>query len=80
MLCKYKYIFGKPNEGVHSIRFMNLAIVDIISTVIGGILIGKYFNLNIYLTIFTLFLLGIIAHRLFCVRTQLDKILFSDKI
>jgi hypothetical protein len=79
MLCKYKNIFGKPNEGVHSIRFMNLAVVDIISTIIGGFLIGKYFNLNIYLTIFTLFLLGIIAHRLFCVKTQVDKILFSDK-
>jgi hypothetical protein len=79
MLCKYKNIFGKPNEGVHSIRFMNLAVVDIISTIIGGFLIAKYFNLNIYLTIFTLFLLGIIAHRLFCVKTQVDKILFSDK-
>jgi hypothetical protein len=79
MLCKYKNIFGKPNEGVHSIRFMNLAVIDVILTIMGGFFIARYYKLNIYLTIFTLFLLGIIAHRLFCVKTQVDKILFSDK-
>jgi hypothetical protein len=77
MSCKYKDIFGKPNEGAHSIRFANLAVVDVAITVIVGYLIAKYFNLSLSLTLFTLFLLGIIAHRTFCVRTQIDKLLFE---
>jgi F0F1-type ATP synthase assembly protein I len=79
MLCKYKDIFGKPKEGAHSYRIANLAIVDIILTIIVGYFIAQYFNLNLSLTIFTLFLIGIIAHRIFCVRTQVDKILFTTK-
>ena len=27
-LCKYKNIFGLPNEGIHSYRFLNLAIIN----------------------------------------------------
>jgi hypothetical protein len=79
----YKDIFKKPNEGVHSIRFANLAIVDVIMTVIVGIVviagyfIAEYFNLSLSLTLFTLFLIGIIAHQTFCVRNQTDKLLFK---
>ena len=69
-LCKYKDSLGKPNEGVHSYRVLDIAIVDVIMTLI----IGSIFNFNI----FNLFLLGIISHRLFCVRTTVDKILFPD--
>lgn len=28
-LCEYKDIFGIPNEGVHSYRLFNIAIVDV---------------------------------------------------
>ena len=69
-LCKYKDIFGKPNEGVHSYRILDIAIVDVIATII----IGSIFNFNL----FNLFLLGIISHRIFCVRTTVDKILFPN--
>jgi hypothetical protein len=78
MFCKYKDIFGKPNEDVHSIRLGNFAIIDIILTIIGGYFISNYFKLNLLNTIILLFVLGIIAHRLFCVRTQVDKLIFSD--
>ena len=33
MLCKYKDIFGKVGEGLHSYRLFNIAIVDVISTI-----------------------------------------------
>lgn len=77
-LCKYSEIFGKPNEGVHKYRLFNLAIVDIVFTILGGIILQKIFfrKKNPYYVIISLFILGIIMHRLFCVRTTIDKLLF----
>ena len=36
-LCKYKNIFGEPNTGIHSVRIFNIAIFDVISTIIVGV-------------------------------------------
>jgi hypothetical protein len=77
-LCKYKDIFGKPNTGIHSYRIFNLAVMDIAQTILAGILFSWYFKWNIWITLGGLFLLGIVVHRLFCVRTTVDKILFPD--
>lgn len=75
-LCKYKDSLGKPNTGFHSYRFLGIAIGDAIGTIIIGILISYYTDYNAWLVLFYLFLLGIFFHRLFCVRTQIDKWLF----
>ena len=83
-LCKYKNIFGEPGTGVHSIRIFNIAIIDVILTILGGILIQtillQWFHIYIELTIVlvSLFILGILLHRLFCVRTTIDKLLFNE--
>jgi hypothetical protein len=78
MLCKYKDIFGKVGEGVHSYRIFNIAIVDVILTFLLAfiiqLLLPKY---NYYHILILLFILGIILHRMFCVRTTIDKILFN---
>lgn len=76
--AKFSNIFGKPNEGVHSYRFLNLAIVDVICTVIGATIISYTFNLNFILCLLCLFLLGIILHRLFCVNTTINKLIFGE--
>ena len=77
IFCKYKNIFGLPNKGIHSYRFLNLAIIDVIMTIIGAGLISYFLKISfIYTTIF-LFILGIILHKLFCVRTTIDKLLFG---
>ena len=34
MLCQYKNIFGKVNEGIHSYRIFNIAIVDVLLTIL----------------------------------------------
>lgn len=75
--CKYKDIFGKVGEGAHSYRILDVAIIDVILTIIGGYIVGKIFRLNIRNTIIVSFLLGILLHRLFCVRTTIDKLIFS---
>ena len=78
-LCKYKNIFGKVNEGIHSYKIFNIAIVDVLATIILAyviyLLIPKY---NFFFILICLFLLGIIFHRLFCVRTTVDKLLFNN--
>jgi hypothetical protein len=75
-LCQYKDIFGKPCTGAHSYRILNIAIIDVIFTIIFAWLIAKWMNWNFWKTLLGLFLLGIIMHRLFCVRTTIDKIIF----
>lgn len=75
-LCKYKDILGKPEKGFHSTRFMGVAIYDVIGTLIVSLLISYYTKYSfVYVALF-LFILGIILHRLFCVRTTIDKMLF----
>ena len=78
MFCKYKDIFGEVNKGVHSYRLFNIAIVDVLLTILAAVLI-KFFmpNYNIMYILICLFILGIIAHRIFCVKTTVDKLLFS---
>lgn len=76
-LCKYKDIFGKPNEGLHSYRLFDIAIVDVILTIMAAYYISKYLNYNFYLICFYLFIIGIYVHRFFCVKTKIDKILFD---
>ena len=76
--CKYKNSLGMPNKGVHSYRFMGLAIVDVSMTILVAILIAYFFNLSYVGTCISLFVFGIILHRLFCVRTTIDKLLFPN--
>ena len=72
-LCQYKDIFGKPNEGPHSYRIFNIAIVDTVLTIIIGFLISKYFKYNLYIVLLVLFALSIIIHKIFCVKSTLTN-------
>jgi hypothetical protein len=77
-LCKYKNLLGIPNKGIHSYRFMGIAIADVIMTIIGAIIISFFLKVSFVFTCISLFILGIILHRLFCVRTTIDKLLFPN--
>jgi hypothetical protein len=72
-LCDYRHIFGKEKEGIHSYRFMDIAIMDVLLTFIGAIIIGYYFKLNIILVFIILIILGTIIHYIFCVETTITK-------
>jgi len=78
-LCKYKDLFGKPNAGLRKYRLFDIALFDVAVVVIIGYLISWFFKWNLWYTLGGLFLLGIFAHRIFCVRTGVDKMLFPDK-
>ena len=77
-LCKYKDIFGSPGKGVHSYRFMNIAMIDVLFTLIFAYIISKMTRRKFVYVAIVLFILGIILHRLFCVRTTIDKLLFPN--
>ena len=77
-LCKYKNIFGKPNTGIHSYRIFNIAIADVLMTILFAYAISYFFKYPFLPTLGLLFLLGIFMHRFFCVRTTVDKFLFPN--
>jgi len=77
-LCKYKDALGKPKKGIHSYRFMGLAIADVVFTILGAALISYFFKLSFMYTLLGVFLLGIFLHRIFCVRTTIDKLIFPN--
>jgi len=76
-ICKYKNIFGKPNTGLHHYRIANIAIIDVLATILTAFIISYFSNISFWKTLIILFISGIILHRLFCVRTTIDKLLFS---
>jgi hypothetical protein len=77
-LCKYRNMLGVPGKGVHSYRIFNIAIVDVILTLIVAYIISYIFKKSFFWVSIILFVLGIILHRIFCVRTTIDKLLFPS--
>jgi hypothetical protein len=78
MLCKYKNIFGKVGEGVHGYRLFNIAVVDLVFTIIGAYIIYWFMpRYNFFLILAILLIAGIVLHHLFCVRTTIDRALFG---
>ena len=75
MVCEYKNSLGVPGEGVHR-HVMGFAVADIVMTLIGAWLISYLTNWSFLYVAVLLFILGIVLHRIFCVRTTIDKILF----
>ena len=79
IFCKYSELFGKVGEGIHSYRIFDIAILDVIVTILFAYFIHKLFlkKYKFYQVLIGIFILGIISHRLFCVRSAVDKILFN---
>ena len=76
---KYKDIFGQPSKGSHSIRFMNVAIVDYILTIILAFFITFLTEFPIELSTILCFVIGIISHILFGVPTTTTKYLNMNR-
>ena len=76
-LCQYKNIFGEAGKGVHSYRVAGVAIVDVLATVVAAGLIAWLASWSFWNVLICLFLLGILLHRLFCVRTAVDRLIFT---
>ena len=73
--CKYKDALGKPKEGLHSYRVFNISIIDVLLTILLAKFIQYYImeDTEFGVILFVCFIIGIIIHRIFCVKTQVDK-------
>lgn len=76
-LCPYKHIFGEERKGFHSIRLFNIAILDLLATILGAWAISYYFKLNFFIVLILALIIGIILHRIFCVNTTVNKMIFG---
>ena len=75
MTCRFSDIFGLPGTGVHSIRIFNIAIIDVFFTMVLAYITKGPFNY--WTTLLIWFLIGIIVHKLFCVKTTINNLIFS---
>ena len=73
MSCPYTNMFGAPGTGAHSYRLFDLAIVDVVLTVLAAWITSYVSGLSIWLSLAIWFTAGIIFHRIFCVRSTVDK-------
>ena len=76
-LCQYNTIFGKIGEGAHSLRLFNIAIVDLVLTIIVAYCISLFISYTFLQIFIFLFICGIILHQIFCVDTTINVILFG---
>jgi membrane-bound metal-dependent hydrolase YbcI (DUF457 family) len=77
--CKYKDVLGIPDSktGLRKYRIFGIALFDTAVVLVLAVLLAWLFQLSYAYTIAAIFILGIFVHRLFCVRTAVDKILFG---
>jgi len=69
--CPFKYIFGKPRTGVHSIRIpiLDWALVDTAATVLLAWFLAKWLKKPFLFILLITFLAGELSHIVFCVDT-----------
>ena len=70
-------MFGEPQKGVHAYRIFDVAIVDVVATFIVAYVLSRLTGVKFIVMLIGLFAGSIIMHRLFCVRTTVDKLLFN---
>ena len=75
-LCKYKNAFGKLNTGIHSYKIGGISILEFGVAASAGYILSFILRTRFVQTIILFLILGRIIHRMFCVRTTVDKFLF----
>lgn len=85
VFARYKDALGVPGEGMRRVRVLDVSVVDVLAVLVVSWLLSSssvgwgptfFQRLGFARTSGGLFLLGVAAHRLFCVRTTVDKALF----
>ena len=78
MTCAFADALGRPGEGVHT-HVLGVAVVDVALTVVLALVLhrvtGRRWSVWVWLAL--AFAAGIAAHRAFCVRTTVDRMLFG---
>lgn len=77
-IVKKSHIFGEPNTGFHAIRIKNIAAFDLVATVAISGLISYNYDFSFLLVFLFFMVLAIAFHRLFCVDTTINKLIFGE--
>ena len=72
-LKEYKDILGKPKQGVHSYRILDVALTDYLMTIVGAFIISYYTEIPVVITTIGLFNVGILLHIIFGVPTNTTR-------
>jgi hypothetical protein len=71
-------ILGEPGKGIHK-HFFGIAIADVLFTIAAAFLLHRFYpKYSVWFYLIVLFVLGIILHRLFGVKTTVDKFIFGN--
>jgi hypothetical protein len=68
-----KNTFGKPGKGVHSYRICNIAIVDLLLTIIASYILAIAFKKSFVDIFIGLFIIGELLHLYYGVDTTIAK-------
>jgi hypothetical protein len=81
MSCAHKDIFGKPRQGVHKYRIpvLDIALVDTLLTVLVAAIVAKVLKVSFVLTFIVFILGGIVIHKIFCVDTRFNSVIFDTR-
>lgn len=79
VLCAFSDVFGRPSTGVHSFKVFDIAVVDALAAIAAAAWVARRFQIRFLLALALVFLSGVVAHRMFCVRTTVDKLLFHPE-
>lgn len=69
MSCPYKNIFGAPGTGVHSIRFMGVAVADTVLTFLLAVYTAWEFRGNVWFHFLFWVIVGELFHYAFGTQT-----------
>ena len=58
-------------------RIGGIRVIDVVVTIISAAILSYVFKVPFYITLPVLFILGVILHRVFGIRTTIDKWLFK---
>lgn len=78
-LCKYRDALGKPGKGIH-FHVLGIAIMDLLMTIGVVLLLAWWQKWNWKVTLFAfvvVMVITILVHRLFCVNTTINKMIFG---
>jgi hypothetical protein len=80
VFCKYRHALGVENKGVHSYRLLNIAVVDMVLTIVLAFFIAIRFRTSFLLIFFILLIIATLLHKLFCVNSTITKLVFGESI
>jgi hypothetical protein len=69
MSCPYKYFLGIPGQGIHSVRFMGFAVVDIVLTLLLAWVSARWLNSAFLTMVVVWFVVGEVLHYVFGTQT-----------